>query len=156
MELYLLRHADADTPAATDDERWLSEKGKAQAERVARFCSTNQILPALILTSPVRRAAETAEIVGKHLGVEVITAPWIRCGMDPDTAIEELSAFLSQSPVMIVGHEPDFSMLAAKLLGLPSSTHIHVRKASLTRLDLPTLRAGMARLDFSIPCKLMP
>jgi phosphohistidine phosphatase len=152
MELYLLRHADADTPAATDDERWLSEKGKAQAERVARFCSNNQILPALILTS----AAETAAIVAEHLGVEVITAPWMRCGMDPESAIEELSAFLSQSPVMIVGHEPDFSMLAARLLGLPSSTHIHIRKASLTRLDLPTLRAGMARLDFSIPCKLMP
>ena len=64
--------------------------------------------------------------------------------------------FDPQSPVMIVGHEPDFSMLIARLLGLPSHTHIHIRKASLTRLDLPTLRAGTARLDFSIPCKLMP
>ena len=56
---------------------------------------------------------------------------------------------------MLVGHEPDFSLLAASLLDLPSSSHIHIRKASLTRLDLPTLRAGIARLDFSIPCKLM-
>lgn len=156
MELYLLRHADADTPAATDEDRWLSEKGQEQSARVARFCKQQQILPALVLTSPVRRARETAEIVATELGVEVLTVPWLTCGLQPETALNELSAFTAQSPVMLVGHEPDFSLLAGALLGLPSNSHIHIRKASLTRLDLPTLRAGTARLDFSIPCKLMP
>jgi phosphohistidine phosphatase len=156
MELYLLRHADADTPAATDEDRWLSEKGEEQAQRVARFCKTHQILPSLVLTSPVRRARETAETVAGHLGVEVLTVPWLACGMNPETALEEISAYRSQSPIMIVGHEPDFSLLVASLLGLPSNSHVHIRKASLTRLDLPTLRAGTARLDFTIPCKLMP
>lgn len=155
MELYLLRHADADTPAATDEDRWLSEKGKEQAERAAQFCKENQILPALVLASPVRRARETADIVARHLGVEMLIVPWLACGMHPETAQEELSAYRTQSPIMVVGHEPDFSQLVASLLGLPSSSHIHIRKASLTRLDLPTPRAGTARLDFSIPCKLM-
>jgi phosphohistidine phosphatase len=156
MELYLLRHADADTPAATEEDRWLSDKAREQTGRVAEFCKRQQILPALVLTSPVRRARETAEIVAECLGVELLSVPWLKCGLQPATALKELSAYTAQSPIMLVGHEPDFSLLAASLLALPSHSHIHIRKASLTRLDLPTLRAGTARLDFSIPCKLMP
>ncbi len=155
MELYLLRHADADTPAATDDDRWLSVKGREQGDRVARFCKARQILPAIVLTSPVRRARETAEIVGVQLGVEIVTVPWLACGMRAETALEQLGAYRAQSPIMLVGHEPDFSMLAAALLGLPDESFINIRKASLTRFDVPVLQLGTARLDFSIPCKLM-
>jgi phosphohistidine phosphatase len=56
---------------------------------------------------------------------------------------------------MLVGHEPDFSQLAAYLLGLPTNNAIHVRKASLTLLELDIFRAGAATLQFSLPSKLM-
>jgi phosphohistidine phosphatase len=155
MLLYLLRHADADTTAASDEARALSEKGKAQAEKVARFCEAHEMHLSLALTSPVRRAHETAAIVSAKMRAEMMIAPWLACGMNPPAALEELRAYRSQGSVMLVGHEPDFSQLAAHLLGLPTNMAINVRKASLTLIELDVFRAGAGRLQFSLPCKLM-
>ena len=155
MLLYLLRHADAETPAPTDDERPLSEKGIAQAKKVARFCATHEVQLAIVLTSPLPRARQTAEPVAEALGVEMVVVPWLASGMSPPAALEELRAYRSQEKVMIVGHEPDFSQLAALLLGLPTNQALHLRKGSLTLLDLDIFRAGAAVLKFSLPCRLM-
>lgn len=155
MQLLLLRHANADTVAVVDDERPLSSKGREQAHKVASFCKRNDLAPALILTSPLRRADETARIVSRELGVELVTEDWLASGMEPAAALEGLKQYQSHETVMIVGHEPDFSTLAAWLTGLPDSSNIHIRKASLTALDLQSLQEGTARLEFSIPCRLM-
>ncbi len=155
MLLYLLRHADADTPAVTDDERRLSEKGVEQARHVARFCWANGVTVPLILSSPLLRAQETAQPVAEALGAELRVEPWLAAGMHPEAALEELKSHRALPGVMIVGHEPDFSLLIAHLLGLPSATQMHVRKASLTLLALDVFRAGTARLEFSLPCKLI-
>ena len=155
MLLYLLRHADADTKALSDEARALSEKGKAQAEQVARFCEAHEMQLSVVLTSPVRRAQETAAVVAEKMRAELIIVPWLACGMNSQAALEELRAYRSQGSVMLVGHEPDFSQLAAHLLGLPTNTAINVRKASLTLIDLGFFRAGAGCLQFSLPCKLM-
>lgn len=155
MLIYLLRHADADTPAATDDARALSEKGHVQARKVARFCEAHDIRPGLALTSPLLRAQETAQIVTAALRVELLVAPWLASGMHPEVALEELRAYRSQESILLAGHEPDFSLFAAHLLGLPTNNAIHIRKASLTLLELDVFRAGAASLFFSLPCKLM-
>jgi phosphohistidine phosphatase len=75
--------------------------------------------------------------------------------MTGDTALTELKNCRRFKSVMLVGHEPDFSGLVRHLLGFGASATVRIRKASLTELELPTLRAGMATLHFSIPCKLM-
>jgi len=155
MLLYLLRHADAETKAASDEARALSEKGKAQAEKVARFCEAHEMHLSLLLTSPVRRAHETAVIVSAKMRAEMLIAPWLGCGMAPQAALEELGAYRSQGSVMLVGHEPDFSQLAAHLIGLATAMSVQLRKASLTLIELDTFRAGTGRLLFSMPCKLM-
>ena len=155
MLLYLLRHADAVTKAESDDARALTEKGRAQAEQVGRFCDAHEMHLSVVLTSPVRRAHETAVIVAEKMRAELIVVPWLACGMHPQAALEELRAYRSQGSVMLVGHEPDFSQLAAHLLGLPTNTSIHVRKASLTLLELGVIRAGAGCLQFSLPCRLM-
>jgi phosphohistidine phosphatase len=155
MDLLLLRHADANTEAATDDARKLSDKGEGQAKKVARFLKDHECKPDLILTSPVRRALETAEIVSEHLSAELIAAPWAACGMDSETATEELRAYTKFDRVMLVGHEPDFSRLAAHLLGLREPMQIRIRKASLTFLELATLAPGAARLQWTLPCRFM-
>ncbi len=155
MLLYLLRHADADTPAPSDDARALSEKGNTQAQKVARFCEAHDMHLSLVLTSPVRRAHETAVIIAEKMRADLILAPWLACGMHPASALEELSAYRSQGSVMIVGHEPDFSQFAAHLLGVATNTSLHIRKASLTLIEMDFFRAGAGRLEFSIPCRLM-
>lgn len=155
MILYLLRHADAEMPAPTDDARPLSPKGHEQARRAAQFCVRHDVRPALILTSPLPRAKQTAQPVAEATGSELIVTPWLASGMSPSDALEELKAYRSHASVMITGHEPDFSQLIALLLGLPSATQIHVRKGSLTALAVDVMRAGAARLEWSLPEELM-
>ena len=155
MLLYLLRHADADTLAEDDAARCLSEKGIAQAKKVARFCRDHEIAPALVMSSPLRRAHETALIVSAHLKVELVVEPWLAPGMHPERAMEELRGRRERESVMIVGHEPDFSRFAAHALGLPGEDRIILRKASLTLIDLEGFRPAAARLKFSLPCRLM-
>ncbi|MDQ3622522.1 MAG: phosphohistidine phosphatase SixA [Verrucomicrobiota bacterium] len=155
MLLHLLRHADAVLPREIDGDRFLSDKGLKQARRVARFCEAHHLEFSLILSSPVRRAEETAQAVAKQLRVEMITAPWLACGMDPQTGLGELEAFRDRPSLLLVGHEPDFSRFAAHLLGLGDGDQIRIRKASLTGIDLDSGRAGAGKLQFSIPCRLM-
>lgn len=155
MLLYLLRHANADTVAERDDDRTLSEKGEEQARSVAKFCEDRDLIPELILTSPLRRTQQTAAPVSKKLGAEVLVAPWLASGMMPETAVEELRAYQHFQSVMIVGHEPDFSLLIAHLLGLPDHAQFIVRKASLTLLEFHSIRAGQAFLHFTLPHRLM-
>ncbi len=155
MQLYLLRHADAEMLAPTDAERPLTPKGHEQAKRVGKFCATQDIRLALILASPLRRARETAQHVAEATGSELVVAPWLASGMTPQNGIEELKAYKSHLSVMLVGHEPDFSQIIALLLGLPSPAQLRVRKASLAALELDVFRAGAARLDWTLPCRLM-
>ncbi len=151
MQLYLLRHADADTPAEIDTERALSKKGFTQARSVAQFLAEHEIRPSLVLSSPVRRAHETACVVS----VEVSVAPWLACGFDAAVGLEKISALRQHASILLVGHEPDFSRFAAYLLGLPTPTALHVRKASLTLIEIDIFKPRAGRLEFSIPCKLM-
>jgi phosphohistidine phosphatase len=155
MELYLLRHANADTVAAHDDDRALSEKGLGQARKVGKFCSAHDLKPDALLSSPIRRAKETAEIVAETLRVEVKIARWLACGMEPAKALAHLRELQNHERVMLVGHEPDFSEFAAHLLGLPDGVQIRIRKASLTRIDLAALTAGTGCLQYSIPCRYL-
>ena len=75
MNLYLLRHADANTVADTDDARPLSEKGVAQVKKIGRFCQAHGIEVSLVLSSPIRRAHETAVLFAKQLNAEVTVVP---------------------------------------------------------------------------------
>lgn len=155
MNLFLLRHADAETVAETDDARPLSEKGRAQARKVGDFCKAHGIKVSLILTSPLPRAQQTAELANAALGAELKTVPWLESGMRAPAAVAELQKLPAHRSIMIVGHEPDFSALAAYLLGLPLGENINIRKASLTLLEMDAIERGAARLDFSVPCRLM-
>ncbi len=158
MDLYLLRHAQAEDFAESDFARRLTEKGEKQADKVAKFCRKEKIFPQMILTSPLERARRTAEILVTQMpGVEWMTVPFLASGMHPETALAELAVYKSFERVMIVGHEPDFSYLIGYLLdqGGSSVASVHVGKASLILLRVVSLRAGGAQLQFSIPAKFL-
>lgn len=155
MLLYVLRHADAENVVTTDAARRLTTKGHEQAGQVADFCKRNGFQLPVILSSPLVRARETAQAVADRVGTKLEVVPWLACGMSPATALEELKPHREATGVMIVGHEPDFSGLIGYLLGLSTPMQLSVRKASLHLLELMSWRAGAARLDFSLPCRLM-
>lgn len=159
MLLYLLRHADAEPCASSDAQRKLTAKGIQQAGGVGRFCNNHELVPAHILTSPYERAKHTALLFAQELDCqtdlpEVEIAPFLACGMRPETALSELRSHSKIDSIMLVGHEPDLSHLAAYLLGATSDS-IHIRKASLTLIELSAFRSEAGILHFSIPVKLM-
>ena len=153
MQLLLLRHGKAeDSSPGGDFTRELEEKGHEQARNVARILAAADLLPDLVLSSPVIRAKQTANTFTSTAGMPgPIFLEWLACGMSPETALAELSHFPEFERIMIVGHEPDFSRLISHCLG--GSADTEVRKGSITCLDLhpPSPRAT---LRFLIPHKL--
>jgi phosphohistidine phosphatase len=157
MLIYLLRHAEAEMLAASDQARRLTPKGDEQALRVGKFCRRQGIEPAVILSSPVTRAVQTAKLVAKSLPeAELVEVPWAKCGMDPWAALDELKAYAKFPSVMLVGHQPDLGGLTAALLGMPSVHPLRVRKALLIGIDASGgLATGAGTLQFFIPVRLM-
>lgn len=155
-QLHLLRHADAGDPLAwhgPDDRRPLSDKGRRQADRLGRFLATMAFRPDAILTSPKARAAQTAEIVGGHLGVTVTVDE--RLG-DP-LGLEELELVLRAAGdpdrPLIVGHDPDFSDLVTVLC---DTSRVPMRKGALARIDVGRpLEAGDGTLRWLVPPDLL-
>jgi phosphohistidine phosphatase len=136
MELYLLRHAHAGDPGTwdgPDERRPLSDKGEKQADRLGRFLAGIGFQADAIITSPKVRAAQTADIVARHLGVPVVISPRLTGGLD----LGAVEAILRDAgdPVrpVLVGHDPDFTDLVETLTG---SSAVTMRKGSFVRIDI--------------------
>ncbi len=155
MTVGFLRHAEAEDGNGTDFDRHLTPKGFEQAGKVAKFFLHSELYPDLIITSPLVRAHQTAEVVAEAIGCEMITAQWLSCGMEPAECLAGLAATRECEFVLLVGHEPDFSCTMADLLGMPDPSAIKVRKASLSMLELAEFRPGCGQLQFSLPARLM-
>jgi len=113
------------------------------------------MIPDVILTSPVLRAQQTARIVADQLDRGFVECPWMACGMDTETLLQELFPHLEKTAVLLVGHEPDFSTAIGTLLGIAGPKAFNIRKASLTALELDEAKPGSAQLQFLIPVRLM-
>jgi phosphohistidine phosphatase len=155
-QLCFLRHADAGDPEAwtrPDSERPLSDKGKRQAERLARFLASTAFRPDAILTSPKIRAEQTARPVADHLDVEVTIEPRLGAPFDLATLEEILRNAGDPERPIIVGHDPDFSDIAAELAGAPS---LSMKKGAFLRIDVDRpLRGGTGRLAWLVPPDLL-
>ena len=142
IDLFFLRHGLADWPnwKGSDDDRPLTEEGREETHRVASFLATLGVKPQKILTSPLPRASQTADIAAEHLRVPIETVKSLAKGFDVDALTKMLRDDKIDS-VMLVGHEPDFSHVIEKLTG----GDIKLKKTGVARLDLDR-RKLMARL----------
>lgn len=133
MKVYFLRHGEADWPEwdKPDDERPLTRKGKKEMRKVARFLADVDISPVIILSSPLPRAVQTAEIAAKALNLEVTEEPALAPGFDTKKLKSLLTSHAAQD-IMLVGHEPDFSGAIASLTG----GTIKLSKAGFARVDM--------------------
>lgn len=152
IEILFLRHADAGDPLAwtgPDDDRPLSAKGERQAERVARHLEAIGADPDAIVSSPKLRAFQTAEVVAKRLGREVVISDRLAGGLDVESLEELLDEAGMPGQTLLVGHDPDFSGMVSALVGAPG---IILRKGSLARVDasLPLVEGG-CELRWLIP-----
>jgi phosphohistidine phosphatase SixA len=134
-QLCLLRHADAGDPEAwtgSDEARPLSSKGEKQSRRLGKFLAEIGFEPDAIISSPKLRARQTAELVADALDCEVTIDERLGGGLDA-VGIEAIlfDAGEPQRPVL-VGHDPDFSELAAWTAG---ASHLPMKKAAFVRID---------------------
>jgi phosphohistidine phosphatase SixA len=109
--IWLLRHGHA-APGSPDAERPLTEKGEQQARNAGRALNRLGVEIQVCMTSPKVRALDTARLACEELGCEVVIEPALQGGpFDP----RELAAGLDD--VLMVGHDPDFSMAVHSLTG---------------------------------------
>jgi phosphohistidine phosphatase len=118
MKLYFLRHGEADWPdwKKPDDERPLTKPGKREMRVVAKFLDRLKVRPDLIVTSPLPRAAQTAEIAADYLKAKVRKDESIAPGFN----LSKLRTVLKRhraNTLMLVGHEPDFTNVISGLTG---------------------------------------
>lgn len=156
MEIILLRHGKAEPHGhpGGDGERALTPKGFEQARRAGSYLRLADILPEIILTSPLLRAKQTAEAFSEAARLPgPVVQSWLAIGMHPDVALRELAAFTEFKRICLVGHEPDFSSFIAWITNGEGGA-VEVRKGAIAMFELaPPSRAGVLR--FLIPQRLM-
>lgn len=156
VQLHLLRHAHAGDPfkwSGPDDKRPLSEKGRLQSERLGIFLATARFQPDAIVTSPKTRAVETARLVAAALGLPVVVHEALAGPLDIAALDDLLSAVGDPMRPLLVGHDPDFSELAAALTG---ASQLPMRKAALVRIDLSRpIAPGAGVLRWLVPPELL-
>ena len=128
--IWLLRHAEAED-GSPDEARPLTTKGEEQARTAGKALKALGVKFDLCLTSPRVRAEQTAKLVCEPLGVEVSVDDRLKGGpFDP----EELAAGLDE--VLLVGHDPDFSMAVHDLTG----AQVRMKKGGLAAVEKGELK----------------
>ncbi len=151
MELYFLRHgiaADVGPEGSGDAGRPLTAEGIKKMKEEARGLRRLDVRPDVLLSSPLVRARQTAEIVRHALGLDSRLVDALAPGCDVAQLRDVLGEYRSAERIMIVGHEPDFSDLISALTG---GSRIMLKKGGLARVDLETVSDGAGTLVWLLP-----
>ena len=144
MELFILRHAEAGKRLpvrAKDADRPLTEEGKEEVKQVAKALKSLDIKPDLIVSSPLKRAKETAEIAAKTIGGKAKPELWdeLKPEGSRDAFLKRLSSVKAESTVLCVGHEPYLTQLIGDVVHHQGKPMMVLKKAGVARLSLSSL-----------------
>lgn len=119
MRLYILRHGDAapSSPRRPDRERHLTQSGIEKMEKQAAAIRRAGWPVEYIVSSPYKRARQTAEIIGDVLDNEVETDTLLESGCSPRDVAELMRRFEGPRHVLLVGHRPDLDRFIGYLAG---------------------------------------
>lgn len=157
MKLLFLRHAIAEDgrPGMKDWDRELTDEGREQATMVASALRALGVKPGIVLSSPLVRTRQTAEIVAPLLGSGVDFVDVLQPGNSSLKDLEQVLHSYDADSVMLVGHEPDLSSLAAGLVNADERGML-LKKAGLIRVDIDGRpRAGRGRLAWLLTPRVM-
>mgnify|MGYP001815736875 CR=1 FL=1 len=152
--LYLVRHGLAVRSAwdGPDEKRPLTPAGVERLERSATFMAGLRLDVDLIVTSPLVRAAQTAEILVAALAPAggVVADERLAWGFDTEALAGLLADHAGR--LLLTGHEPGFSTVAGAVTG---GSHLACKKGSLLRIDLWSEAPVRGELVWLIPPKAM-
>ena len=148
MELTFVRHGEAESFAASDDARGLTEKGRTQVSNVAKHLKKSGETFDCILSSPIKRAKETAEIFAEvfEVGPKWTSDPRLSPGSDLSQIQEIVKEIPDTNHFLFVGHAPDFGNIGADLLGLAQT--LDLKKGGFLKVTASLIRPGSAKLVF--------
>jgi phosphohistidine phosphatase len=140
VRIYVLRHGIAEDapPGGADGDRALTHEGERKLRGVLERARRAGVRPSVILTSPLKRAVETAEIARSLLDVEqdLVRTNVLAPSGSPERIWKELRARRAEQ-VLITGHEPLLGTLVAFLLGCDALL-VRMKKGALVCLDAET------------------
>jgi len=154
MNLYILRHASAGLRRPNpllDLKRPLDKEGKAQCLQLAHVLNAMKIGFDLVVSSPLKRALQTAQLVATETGFEQKIV--ISTGVAPDATFAQFQRLLRECAgyenVLIVGHNPNLTVFLGQLLAGPPKAGdqaagtqpstvpgVRLRKGSIARVNL--------------------
>jgi phosphohistidine phosphatase len=142
FELYLIRHGLAEERGEAwpdDTKRPLTAKGMSRLRKSARGLSELGVSLDVILTSPLVRTRQTAEIVAAEFDARpgIVSAESLAPGESYAAVVAELEKHSKRTRIGLVGHEPGIGELAARLVG--SRHPIPFRKGAVCRIDVEAL-----------------
>ncbi len=150
-KMYIMRHGPAEDFAASglDADRALTEAGRDRVRRVAKVLGEHDEAPKLIVSSPLVRALQTAEIVAAELGIAYVDTSRQLAPGGPSATLVAALEHDGKKRVMLVGHEPDLSELVSDLCGM---SFTDMQKAMVVGL---VLHGGDARQRFVLDPKAL-
>jgi phosphohistidine phosphatase len=157
MQLYFLRHGDASSHSRySDSDRPLTDLGIRQAMLVGTLLQRTNAVIDTAISSPLKRAQETASIVLSTIGKKLITCSDLLInGSDPQQLFHLLDE-LRVSTVLLIGHEPSFSELISLLIDEKKNVEIEMRKCSLALVKISNpIHPGTGVLQFLIPVETL-
>lgn len=151
MNLYILRHASAGTRRANpliDVKRPLDKEGKQQCLLVGSYLNALNVQFDLIVSSPLKRALQTASLVGTETGYDakILVSDALTPGASV-AAFEKLLAGLADfDNVLVVGHNPNLPVFLGAIIGARSASEIGITGHS-ARPRIRLRKAAVARID---------
>jgi len=158
-ELYLIRHGVAEARGESwpdDSKRPLTEKGMSRLRKSGRGLVRFGVSIDLVLTSPLVRTRQTAEIIASSFEPRpaVVTIESLAPGGSHAAVMADLEKHSRRSRIALVGHEPGIGELAARLVGTRHA--IEFKKGAICRVDLDTLPpAGPGNLRWFVTPKIL-
>ncbi len=151
MRFYFFRHAIAHDPddKTPDEERELTEEGIARTKRAAQLLKSLGVEPDYIYSSPLKRAHQTANIIGRALGKEVELKNELAPGFGI-TSLEVVTRDFNNEEILFVGHEPDFSSTINSLTG----GRVIMKRGGLARVEIISRRPMLGQLIWLIAPKV--
>ena len=164
MNLYILRHASAGTRRANpalDLARPLDKEGKRHCLHLAHVLNAMQLNFDLVVSSPLKRSLQTAQLVGTETGYE--SKILISNALSPTATFAQFHRLLRECErsenLLVVGHSPNITAFLGQLLSPPnrepdelSAARFRLRKGSLARL---TIERGHALLQWMLDPRIV-
>jgi phosphohistidine phosphatase len=122
MIIHIVRHAEAieRSPLVPEEHRFLTRRGRRRFRKAAKSLATLGMEPDIILTSPLVRSVQTADILAEKLRYkrELAVSGLLAPGFRPDALDDLLKTNPRAGEIVIVGHEPDLGLLSQALLAV--------------------------------------